>query len=47
MSEPKNLQEAIDNLKREILNSPAGKAIYKGLYAIVEWLNKILGGELL
>jgi len=46
MSDPKNLQEAIDNIKREILNSTVGKEICKGLYAIVEWLNKILGGEL-
>jgi len=42
MNEPKNLQEAIDNLRRDILNSPVGKTIRKGLYAIVEWLNKVL-----
>jgi hypothetical protein len=44
-SDSERLQEAFDNLKAEIINTPFGRVMKKIIYSILDRLNRLLEGR--
>lgn len=45
-SDSERLQEAFDDLKAEIINSPFGQVMKRVIYSILDGLNKFLEGRI-